>query len=289
MTLLVQAVSEALPAMQDLTTRCWRPDGFRHPGQLAWSVGYALPEDLEHGPVRLWYDGGELAAYAWLEDPTWAEVCVHPSAAALVPEVAAWLAENADGELTTMIDEDEAWLVEGLVAAGWSLTRDAPWMTQHSLDLAELPPVPRVPGYSFRAIEPDEAAARAACHRGAWEGSKVSEAAYRRLTTIPPYRTTLDWVAIHGGEMVSSALLWWDEATGSVLVEPVGTHPAHAGRGLAAAVSLAALTAARGLGATRGLVIPRGDDDYPAPGRVYRSIGFRPGPRTVRVTLATVR
>jgi GNAT superfamily N-acetyltransferase len=86
--------------------------------------------------------------------------------------------------------------------------------------------------------------------------------------------------------MVASALLWWDETTGGVLVEPVGTRPEHAGRGLAGAVSVAALTAARDLGATHGLVIPRGDDDYPAPGRVYRSIGFRPGPRTVRLTFS---
>ena len=273
--------------MQRLTSRCWTPDGFRHPGQLAWSLGYALPEDLDHGPVRLWYDGDEVAAYAWLEDPIWAEICVHPSAAALVPEVAAWLAETAEGALTSMIGENEAWLVEGLVAAGWSLTHEAPWMTQHSLDLADLPPLPTLDGYTFRAIRTDEAAARAACHRGAWEGSKVSEAAYRRLMTLPPYRPELDWVVEHDGEMVASALVWWDEGTGSTLVEPVGTHPAHQGRGLAGAVSVAALTAARDLGATHGLVVPRGDDDYPVPGRVYRSIGFRPGPRTVRVTLAT--
>jgi hypothetical protein len=39
-------------------------------------------------------------------------------------------------------------------------------------------------------------------------------------------------------------------------------------------------TAARDLGATEGLVCPRGDDDYPVPGRLYRRIGFEPGART---------
>ncbi len=290
----MRTVVEALPEMQELTSRCWSPDGFRHPGQLSWSVGYALPDDLGHGPVRLWHVGGEVAAYAWLESPTWAEVCVDPSYADLVPELSAWLAEAGTGELTTMIGENETWLLKGLTAAGWTLTYEAPWMTQHALDLVDLPPVPSVPGYSFRAVRPEETAARAACHRGAWEGSKVTEAAYRRLMTIPPYRPELDWVAHigsveHEGEMVASALLWWDETTGGVLVEPVGTRPEHAGRGLASAVSLAALTAARDLGATRGLVIPRGDDGYPGPGRVYRSIGFRPGPRTVRLALPAAR
>jgi predicted GNAT family acetyltransferase len=92
-------------------------------------------------------------------------------------------------------------------------------------------------------------------------------------------------VAVDGeGEMVASACLWLDPATGVALIEPVGCAPEHRGRGLAGAVSLAALHAARDLGATTGLVCPRGDDDYPVPGRVYRRIGFRPGPRTLTLT-----
>ena len=74
--------------------------------------------------------------------------------------------------------------------------------------------------------------------------------------------------------------MWWDEATGVALVEPVGCVPEHRGRGLAAAASVSALTAARDLGATEGLVCPRGDDDYPGPARLYRGIGFEGGART---------
>ena len=70
------------------------------------------------------------------------------------------------------------------------------------------------------------------------------------------------------------------DETGVALVEPVGCVEAHERRGLASAASVSALTAARDLGATTGLVCPRGDDDYPAPGRLYRKIGFAPGPRT---------
>lgn len=65
--------------------------------------------------------------------------------------------------------------------------------------------------------------------------------------------------------------------------QPVGCSPEHRRRGLASAVSLAALHAAHAAhaaGATTGLVRPRGDDGSPEPGRVYRGIGFRPGPRT---------
>jgi hypothetical protein len=60
----------------------------------------------------------------------------------------------------------------------------------------------------------------------------------------------------------------------------VGCVEEHGRRGLATAASVSALTAARELGASEGLVCPRGDDDYPAPARLYRGIGFEPGART---------
>ena len=135
-------------------------------------------------------------------------------------------------------------------------------------------------------VEPDEAEARAACHRAAWTPpggtSRVTTGAYARLMRTPPYRHSLDWVALDADDqMVASCLVWLDDLTGVALVEPVGCAPEHRGRGLAGAVSLAALAAALRDGATTGLVCPRGDDGYPVPARVYRGIGFTPGPRTL--------
>ncbi len=110
----------------------------------------------------------------------------------------------------------------------------------------------------------------------------VSTGAYERLMRTPPYRPDLDWVALDAsGRMVASACVWLDPATGVALIEPVGCLPEHRGRGLAGAVSAAALRAARDAGATTGLVCPRGDDGYPVPMRVYQRLGFQPGPRTI--------
>ena len=142
---------------------------------------------------------------------------------------------------------------------------------------------PRVDGYTLRHVEPGEAAVRAACHRDAWSAtSKVSTSAYERLMRTPPYRHDLDWVAVDDtGRMVASVCVWLDPVTGVALVEPVGCVPEHRGRGLAGAVSAAALAAARDAGAITGLVCPRGDDGYPVPMRVYQRIGFEPGARTI--------
>jgi predicted GNAT family acetyltransferase len=109
----------------------------------------------------------------------------------------------------------------------------------------------------------------------------VTAAAYERLMTTAPYQPALDHVVTTAAdEWVASCCVWLDDTTKVALVEPVGCVPEHRGRGLAAAASVSALTAARELGATTGLVCPRGDDDYPVPGRVYRRIGCTPGSRT---------
>ena len=110
----------------------------------------------------------------------------------------------------------------------------------------------------------------------------MTTTSYAAVMATPPYRADLDLVAVAAdGTWVASCLAWLDAATGVALVEPVGCAPDHRRRGLAWAVSVAALHAARDAGATRGLVCPRGDRDYPAPQALYRGLGFEPGERTI--------
>lgn len=286
MTLVESGIDEALPEMQALASRTWTPATRHHPGQLAWSARYGMPEDLGHGPVALLRAGGRLVAWAWAEADDWLELCVDPAHPALVAEAVGWfLGRTGHETVRTMALETEAHVLDGLAAAGFEV-EEQPWFTHHHLDLALLAEVPAVAGYELRHVEPGEAEERSACHRAAWTppggSSRVSAPAYRRLMATPPYRPDLDWVAVTGtGEMVASCLVWLDDETGVALVEPVGCAPDHQRRGLAAAVSLAALRAAREAGATTGLVCPRGDHDYPGPQRLYRRIGFVPGARTL--------
>lgn len=280
-------IAEALPWMQELASRTWSRDARHHPGQLAWSFAYALPEDLTHGPVAVGTRDGEVVAWAWAESETWMELCVEPTATDAGEAAVAWFLERAGDEaVQTMVLDTEEHVIAVLEGAGFVVEAEMPWFTHHFLELADLRDVPEVPGYRFRPVRPDEAEARAACHRAAWTQpggrSLVSTAAYARLMRTPGYRHSLDWVAIDaGGTMVASALLWLDDRTGVALVEPVGCAPDHRGRGLAGAVTLAGLAAARRAGAALGLVCPRGDDGYPVPMRVFERIGFRPGPRTL--------
>lgn len=267
-------VEQALPRMQGLASRLWSPSSRHHPGQLAWSAAYGEPAVLDLGPAFL-LD----TAWAWLESPDWLEVCgTDPAAVDAV--VGAALAEAA-GEVTASTLETESVVIAALTEHGFAEV-DSPWFTHHHLDLADLPDVSLPEGYAVRAVRPGQAGPRAAVHRAAWSPtSRVTTAAYERLMTVPPYRADLDHVVTTvDGEWVASCCVWLDPVTGVALVEPVGCVPDHRGRGLAAAASVSALAAAREAGATTGLVCPRGDDDHPAPARLYRGLGFVPGART---------
>jgi hypothetical protein len=267
-------IEHALPRMQELASRLWSPAARHHPGQLAWSATYGEPEVLDLGPAFLLDD-----AWAWLESLDWLEVCgTDPAAVDAV--VAAALAESAD-EVTASTLETETVAIGVLADHGFTEV-ESPWFTHHHLDLFDLPPVRLPEGYDVRAVRPGEHEQRAAVHRAAWSPtSRVTSAAYERLMTTPPYRAELDHVVTTvDGEWVASCCVWLDAATGVALVEPVGCVEDHSRRGLATAASVSALTAARSMGATSGLVCPRGDDDYPAPARLYRGIGFVPGART---------
>ncbi len=278
-----QPVAEALSQMQSLASRTWTPLSRHHPGQLAWSFAYALPAEQGHGPVALLEAGGVTVAWAWAESADWMELCVDPDAPEAGDDAVGWfLARAHNGPVRTMVLETEEHVVAILERWGFESQADMPWFTHHYLDLA-LTPELDVPGYTLRHVDPGESAKRAACHRDAWGAtSKVSTAAYERLARTPPYRSDLDWVAVDStGRMVASVCVWLDELTGVALVEPVGCAPDHRGRGLAGAVSAAALRAAHDAGGTTGLVCPRGDGGYPVPMRVYQRLGFEPGPRTV--------
>lgn len=279
-------VRAALPEMQRLASRIWSRESRHHPGQLSWSAYYG--EDLDLGPVELGAVDGEVVGWAWAESESWLELCVDPSQAQVAADLIGWFVDRApEGDLSAMVLETEQHLLAALADAGF-IAGNQPWFTHHHLDLARLEAHRSVARYAFRHVEPEEAVERSACHRAAWSDfgtSRVTAAAYAGLMRAPYYRHDLDWVAVdRDGEMVASVCLWLDPATGVALVEPVGCAPEHRGRGLAGAVSLAALHAARDLGTTSALVCPRGDEDYPVPGRVYREIGFRPGARTITLT-----
>jgi GNAT superfamily N-acetyltransferase len=280
-----------LVAMQGMASRLWSPHSRFHPGQLAWNR-YSRPVDparVDDGEaISLWEDGGETVGFGWAESPDWLELQVDPAHPEVAEELLEWFEEVSDAEQQSALVMQGDVAEQALAAAGFVPEEDGPFFVHHVVDLADLPPAPVLEGYALRQVSVDEAAPRAAAHAAAWSDvgpSQVDARAYAQVMAAWPYRTDLDWVVTDAsGELVASALVWLDPATGVGLVEPVGCVPEHRGRGLAAAATLAALHHLRSIGGTLGQVTPRGDDGYPGPQRLYRSLGFRPTARTVTWT-----
>jgi ribosomal protein S18 acetylase RimI-like enzyme len=172
--------------------------------------------------------------------------------------------------------------IEALDRRGFEHDSDAPWLRLNARSLASLdePVVPE--GYRLSTMaDVHDLAARVAIHRIVWHPSLVTEESYAAVMGEWPYRPELDCVVVApDGSFASYALAWIDEANHAGILEPVGTHPGHRRRGLAAAVSLHALHQLRRGGAETGLVGSRGDSAYPVPSLLYESIGFRELTRT---------
>ncbi len=279
--------------------RTWTPAQLLHPGTVAWAAarGDGSPEpdarlawgDPLHGFADVWLPGSAILHLAPDLDAASRDRAVD-ELLAVAPHVA-----------LDVSDRDTA--LRGTLGARGFRAVDGPWFATlwRRLDgpVAGAP----VPGYEIRPVRPDEVGQRVAVHRSAWaparirtllglpltgdEGtSRYDEDRHGAARASPLYQPGLDLVAVaRDGSFAAYGLGWFDEVTGSVLLEPVGTDPAHARRGLARAVCAAILEAARGLGATQAVVGARGDDGYPVPRRLYAGLGMRPVARTI--TLAS--
>jgi ribosomal protein S18 acetylase RimI-like enzyme len=272
-----------------------------HVGDLAWGR-HAVPGQDSDWRTALWEDSeNAVLAWGWIELPGHLDLHVDPVYPQLAGEVLEWFEEVATGSVRSItVLETEAHLVAALDRAGYRPVAQAPFFQHCVIDLDQSLAAPRLPeGYRLRAVQEGEAAARAAAHRAAWHPGRIGEMhvprvdlgdaeasmttdSYRAVMGAWPYRHDLDQVVeAPDGTLVAFALGWLDEVNRVGELEPVGTDPRYARRGLGSAVSLACLHAMRNAGATRAVVYRRGDSAYPVARQLYFGLGFRPVARTV--------
>lgn len=304
-----------LRAMQELTARTWHPGARWHVGDLAWQR-FSVPSPGEDAgwldgvrgdwPTRLWWNGPQVQAWGWCEQPETLGLCVDPLKVDLAEEVLGWFASVASADvLEVTVSDAEPHLSQALREAGYQPSSDGPWFAHCLATLEHLPPESDLPsGIQAGPVRPEEAPARAALHRAAWRPtrvdrlrsapaglaaeleSRVSAKGYDAVMCTWPYRCETDIVLrTNDGEMVGGALGWLDETNAVGELEPVGTDPHWGRRGLGRAASLAAMHALAAAGARRCVVCPRGDADYPVPLRMYRALGFEPVARSVTWSL----
>lgn len=269
-----------LRRMQDLVSESWRlrgPHAGRHIGGMAWSAYHIAGREHEWA-IKLWEEDGSVVAWGWIRPPE-LEVQTHPDRAQLLHEVLDWFEAERSGatELSTSAVLEDAAAIAVLEERGYRrAAQEEPFFACLMRDLDELP-TPALPdGFVLRTVREDELERRVRVHQAAWHPSRVTVESHRSVTAAYPYSADLDCVVeAPDGSLAAYCLAWPDPLIGVGELEPVGTDPRFARRGLATAACSFALHRLKSRGASAAVVYARGDAAYPAPKRLYEAIGFR--------------
>jgi len=255
---------------------------FFHPGDVLWGM-YQNSLFDPTASIGLWEtDAGELAAFSW-DDRHGLAVQVGPLALAddtLLAEMLDWgearaRAQEGDGRVVRVSVRDrDTPLLRLVEARGYTDAGNPMLYLTRSLD----DPIPDAlsPEFVVRAVQGGvEDEARVAIHREVWHPSRVTLEAYRRLRTIPRYRSDLDLVAVApSGEFAAYCICWLDSGSETGEFEPVGTRAAYRRRGAGRAVMLEGLRRLQALGARTAMVYSA--EANVASTGLYQSVGFRP-------------
>ena len=281
-----ERMRDLLVSMRTCGHSCW------HVGDLVWrlflqSLGHDLGKTF-----RLWDDtDGDLAGFAVWTPSRYRlglvsfEFQIHPRlrGRGLEEEMLDWVeaqCSQATAAVHLVTDvgvyEDDRSQIATLERRGFRRTDGEGVLFIHPLDepIAE-PPLPD--GYLARSVGGEqEAGARAAAHRDAFDSKRVTEQAYLRLMRTPGYDRDLDIViVVPDGTMAAFCCGWLDTANRVGEFEPVGTRQAFRRQGLGQAVVLVGLRRMQARGAENVVVGPV-DLHEEAAMRLYQSAGFRP-------------
>ncbi|GHH60718.1 GNAT family N-acetyltransferase [Lentzea cavernae] len=242
-----------------------------HPGDLGWyrRVGAKAADEA----VRTWRGDGRIVAVGLLDGADLLRLTVAPDA-------------RADGELALRLANDICAPDRGVLPSGTVYVEsprgtrfqelmfergwqsDVPW-TPLRRDLAA--PVPD-PGVWIDVIGHDHADVHAAVIRASFEKSTFTEERWHAMAVGSPYADARSLVALDRGVAVA-AITVWSAGTGRPgLIEPMGVHRDHRGKGFGTAITLAGAAALRELGSSSAVVCtPSSNAGAVA---TYRAAGF---------------
>lgn len=253
--------SASTPTVDDLgevidALRAWQVDAPTvplHPGDLGWFWRFGA--EATAAAVRTWRPDGRLAAVGLLDGPSLLRVAVAPDAVddrGLARTMADDVARIGDGVLPPdgcVEARGFRALRDVLLERGW--VEDETWSPLRR-DLSA--PVP-AGGLTVEVAGPSSASARAAVQRTAFATSTFTDDRWRAMAAGPAYRDARCLLGFDdAGTAVAAATVWSAGRGRPGLLEPVGVHRDHRGRGFGRAISLAAAAALAEMGASAALV-----------------------------------
>lgn len=259
--------------------RRWQYDGAPlelHPGDLGWQWRFGA--EATAAAVRTWSRAGEVLAVGMVDGPRLVRLAVAPEARedeGLAREMVADLVRPGRGVLPAgdaAVEARSGGVLPGLLLEeGWEAGE--PW-TPLRRDLAE--PV-EDPGLRIEVTGPDRARVRSAVQRAAFDRSTFTEERWRAMAAGPAYADARCLVGHDDqGRPLAAATVWSAGPGKPGLLEPVGVHRDHRGRGHGRAIILAAAAALRELGSSSVVVCTRSANV--AAVAAYASAGLVPAP-----------
>ncbi|MEU9851919.1 GNAT family N-acetyltransferase [Streptomyces sp. NPDC047974] len=244
----VDGVGEAMAALRE-----WQDDEAPmqlHSGDLGWNHRFGTAETT--AVVRIWSRDGRILAVGMLDSPTLVRMTVAPDAfqdADLARRLVEDLSLPERGVLPEGAVSVEAplglRLHELLSEEGWGV--DEPW-TPLFRDLTE--PV-EVPGVRISSIGPEQAQDFADVLRSAFDTSRPTPAYWRAMSAGPFYADARCLGAYDDQGRAAAVVTVWSAGPGKPgLVEPMGVHEDHRGRGYGRAITLAGAAALREMGSS---------------------------------------
>jgi GNAT superfamily N-acetyltransferase len=250
---------EELGAAVDVL-REWQYEGAPmqlHPGDLGWFWRFGA-EALAVA-VRTWSRGGRVLAVGFVDGPELLRMTIAPDAQQdeeLARQVAADVADPARGVLAAgeaFIEAPmQAVLQDVLAEQGW---RGGEAWTPLRRVLAEPVTEPDLRVEVVGLERPEHVAARVAVQRAAFATSTFTEARWDVMAAGPVYADARCLVGYDENDDAVAAVTVWSAGPGKPgLLEPMGVHREHRGRGYGKAITEAAAAALRELGASSAIV-----------------------------------
>jgi len=259
--------------------RAWQDEALPlqlHPGDLGWFWRFGTAAVA--AAVRTWIRDDELVAIGFLDGPDALRMTVAPGAwrsDEVARQVVADVTDPRRGVLpdgAVVVEAPHGTRVHELLGEhGWPTGES--W-TPLRRDLRA--PVPE-PDLHVEEVSAETCADFTAVHRSAWANERFTDAVWRTMAAGPPFAEARCLLGRDASGVPVAGVTVWSAGPGRPgLLEPMGVHTEHRGRGHGRAICLAAAAALRALGASSAQVCTP-TSLVPAVA-TYRSAGYVPQP-----------
>lgn len=268
--------------------RHWQDDAAPlqlHPGDIGWHWRFGV--DATAAAIRTWTRDGEILAVGFRDGPDVLRLTVAPRARRddeLAHRVAGDVSDPGEGVLPAgkvcVEVPDGAKVRELLDDAGWH--RGEAW-TPLCRDLSAPVPASQGTGLRVETVGPERIPEFTAVHRAAWGNPRFTDELWHVMASGPAFSDARCLLGYDdAGDAVAGVTVWSAGPGRPGLLDPMGVHPEHRGRGHGTAICLAAAAELRRLGSSSAQVCT--PSPLTAAVATYRSAGFEPGPTRFDLT-----